>query len=402
MRDLSTSRLWGALAGARIPGGSQTMSKSPSSFPRNYPGFLSHGRGAYVTDEDGYSYTDWICGLGANGLGMSHPRVTQDVQAQLHMGVSFSLPTKLETLVAQQLIDIIPCAEMVRFTKTGSEACAGAVRIARAATGRQVVVVCGYHGWHDWYAVTMPQHPGVPEDLSRLVRSFTYNDIGSLRTALGSDVAAVIMEPVLHEAPTPGFLAEVRRLADLVGALLIFDENVTGFRTAVGGAQSYYGVTPDLAVFGKAMSSGFPLAAIVGRADLLRHAQFVSGTFGGEAVSLMAAKATMSIYRETSCIPAMHGVGTLLLAGLRDALSTDFTVDGLPWKPRVTSHDPLKLAGLVQGMAHRGHLIHPKGFYISCAHTGRDVQDLCNAAFDAAADSLDDVVPPTGTNWLRT
>ena len=334
-----------AYARTRTPGGSQTMSKSPSAFPGAYPGFLAHGRGAEVWDIDGIWYTDWICGLGANGLGMSHRGVLAAAQNQLRKGVSFSLPTILETRVAEQLIDCIPCAEMVRFTKTGSEACAGAVRIARAATGRSTIVVCGYHGWHDWYAVTMPQHPGVPEELSPLVRSFTYNDLASFRAVLDRDVAAVIMEPVLHDAPQPGFLAEVARLTARAGALLIFDENVTGFRTALGGAQSYYGVTPDLAVFGKAMSNGFPLAAIVGRADLMREAVFVSGTFGGEAVSLAAALSTIEVYQETACIPSMHAVGHRLLAGLRRVLSPDFTVDGLPWKPRITSHDPVRLAG---------------------------------------------------------
>jgi glutamate-1-semialdehyde 2,1-aminomutase len=401
-RPYKVSQLWGSLARELVPGGSQTMSKGPGVFPGDYPSFLASGTGAQVEDVDGKIYTDWICGLGTNGLGMSHPMVNSAAIFQIDAGTAFSLPTPLEFQVAEQLVDLIPCAEMVRFTKTGSEACAGAVRIARVATGRNVIVVCGYHGWHDWYAATRPVHPGVPAQLEKLVRSFRYNDTTSLHSVLDNSVAAVIMEPVLHEKPEPGFLAEVARLTSQNGSVLIFDENVTGFRADLRGAQTLYGVTPDLAIFGKAMANGFPLAAVVGHKNLMEGSQYISGTFGGEAVSLAAALETIKIYRATGCIAKMHAVGALLQRSMRNALIDNrYFVDGMPWKPRISGPE-LNMAMLVKGLADRGHLIHPSGFYVSCVHTEADVASIVLAAKSAQYDDASQVELPKGTAWLRT
>jgi glutamate-1-semialdehyde 2,1-aminomutase len=396
----TASREWAARAAEVIPGGASTLSKSPAAFPGDFPGFLRSGYGSRVLDVDGNLYTDWICGLGAVGLGYREDVIFPAAE-QLARGVSFSLPTTLGVEVAEALTTLIPCADMVRFTKTGSEACAGAVRLARDYTRRPVIVVCGYHGWHDWYAASLPLHPGVPNTLEPLVRTFQYNDYTSLLAVMGPDVAAIIMEPVLHEKPNGGFLDAVYRVAKTWGSLLIFDENVTGFRVDLRGAQHYYGVIPDLAVVGKAMSNGFPLAAVVGRREIMQNAEYISGTFGGETVSLAAAKATINVYRTTGCIPRMHGVGLSLLRQLREALLPEFRVDGLPWKPRIGCADDRRLAGLVEGLARRGHLIHPRGFYVSCAHTEADVTDFVRAATEAQLDPWEHVVPPRGVSWLR-
>lgn len=400
--NLTTSHEWADRAAAVTPGSSQTLSKGPAAFPGEYPRFLRKGHGSRVQDVDGNLYTDWICGLGAQGLGYSDYRVLKPVMDLLESeaGGSFSLPTILEVEVAESLTNLIPCAYMVRFTKTGSEACAGAVRLARDYTKRDVIAVCGYHGWHDWYAANLERHPGVPAALEPLVRRFEYNDSASANRAIDVDCAAVIMEPVLHDQPAPDFLELVADFALISGALLIFDENVTGFRADLRGAQHLYGITPDLAVFGKAMSNGFPLATIMGRAEIMQHAEYISGTFGGDTVALAAAKATIQIYATTGCIPRMHLVGMEVLRQLGAVLSPDFTVDGLPWKPRIVAA-PDRLAGLVTGLVRRGHLIHPRGFYVSCAHTEADVTDLVQAANAAQHDPYDNVIPPTGVSWLR-
>ena len=245
------------------PGGAQTMSKRANQFPAGYPAFIERGSGARVWCPDGHEYVDWICGLGAMTLGYQHSAVETAVLRQLSRGVSFSLAHRLEVEVAEQLVGMIPCAKpdgMVRWVKTGSEACAAAVRIARMVTGRERVLVCGYHGWHDGYAASRPEHPGVPEALADLVTPFVHGNLGSLRAALegGSPPAAVILEPAMNAHPAPGFLEGVLTLAHAAGALVIFDEMITGFRWASGGAQAFYGVTPDLAVFGKGLASGYP------------------------------------------------------------------------------------------------------------------------------------------------
>jgi len=299
------------LARARrvVPGASQTLSKGPGMFVEGaYPVFLQRGRGCRVWDVDGNEYVDYVMGLASVTLGYSYPPIDQAVARQLERGSIFSLPAPAEVEVSERLTRIIPCAEMARFLKTGSEANSAVVRVARAATGRDVIVFCGYSGWHDWYAVTTPRSKGIPKDFARYVVPFTYNDLSSLEAALEEhrgSVAAVLMEPVLLEAPRPGFLAGVKDMAHRHGALLIFDEIVSGFRWAAGGAQEYFGVVPDLAVFGKGMANGLPLAAVVGRRELMREFEeiFVSSTFGGDTLALAAC---LRDRRATRAAGAMH------------------------------------------------------------------------------------------------
>src|SRR5262249_28202669 len=236
------------LARARevVPGASQTLSKGPAMFVEGaYPVFLERGQGCRVWDVDGNEYVDYVLGLASITLGYAYPPVVEAVARQLERGSIFSLPHPLEVEVSERLTRVIPCAEMVRFVKTGSEADAAAVRVARAATGRDVILYSGYLGWHEWYAITTPRSKGIPKDFSRLVVPFEYNDLASLDRALAEHhgrLAAVIMEPVLLDAPAPGFLAAVKALTHRHGALLIFDEIVSGFRWAVGGAQECFGV----------------------------------------------------------------------------------------------------------------------------------------------------------------
>lgn len=282
-----------------IPLGSQTFSKSKTQYPLGVsPYFITRGQGSRVWDIDGNEYIDFINSLAAITLGYNDPDVTAAVRNQLDDGIIFSLPHPIETEVAEKLIEMVPCAEMVRFGKNGSDATSGAIRLARAYTGRDHVAVCGYHGWQDWYIGSTARNLGVPVATRRLTHGFNYNDIDSLHAIFKrcrSTVAAVIMEPMNVAEPENGFLESVRELAHKNGALFIFDETVTGFRFSNGGAQEYFGVTPDLATFGKGLANGYPVSAVAGRADIMKLMEevFFSFTFGGETLSLTAALATM-------------------------------------------------------------------------------------------------------------
>ena len=313
-------------AEAVIPLGSQTFSKSRAQFPHGAaPFFLTKGDGARVWDVDGNEYIDFINGLASITLGYNDPDVTKAVKAQIDDGVIFSLPHPLETEVAELIVDMVPCAEMVRFGKNGSDATAGAIRLARAYTGRDHVAVCGYHGWQDWYIGTTSRNRGVPEAVSALSHPFTYNDLGSLKAlAAKHKLAAVILEPMNIAYPDKGFLEGVAALAREHGALLVFDEMLTGFRFAPGGAQELFGVTPDLATFGKGLANGYPLAAIAGRADVMRLMEeiFFSFTMGGECLSLAAAKTVLGKVRDHGVCDHLGAVGQLILDGVRGRIES--------------------------------------------------------------------------------
>ena len=234
----------------------------------------------------------------------------------------YSLPHPLEMQVAEQIVKLVPCAEKVRFGKNGSDATAGAIRIARAFTNRDHVAVCGYHGWQDWYIGTTARNRGVPQATRDLSHTWAYNDIGSLAKLFKEhpdQIAAVIMEPMNVTEPLPGFLAEVKALAHKHGALLVFDETVTGFRYAIGGAQQHFGVTPDLATFGKGLANGYPVSAVTGRADVMQLMEevFFSFTFGGETLSLAAALATMQKLEREPVTDTLYKQGSKVIDGLK-------------------------------------------------------------------------------------
>jgi glutamate-1-semialdehyde aminotransferase len=304
-----------------IPGCAQTFSKGASQHVRGVaPMFLQRGKGACVWDVDGNEYVDYIQGLLPNILGYAHEGVNAAAAAQLAQGHSFSLPHPLEVELAERLTRLIPCAEMVRFGKNGSDATAGAVRVARAFTGRERVACCGYHGWQDWYIGSTTRNSGVPEAVRGLTHPFPYNDPGGLDQVLNAhpnEFAAVIMEPVNFVEPKPGYLQRVWDIAHRHGALLIFDEICSGFHFGLGGAEKLYGVTPDLACFGKAMGNGFPIACIVGRSDVMSVFEevFVSFTFAGEVASMAAAMKVLDILEQTDALAAMEANGRRLQDG---------------------------------------------------------------------------------------
>jgi glutamate-1-semialdehyde 2,1-aminomutase len=282
-----------------IPLGSQTFSKSRTQYPVGIsPLYAARAKGAQIWDVDGNCYLDLVNSLASVTLGYGDIKVNRAVRKQLRLGVSLTLPAILEAEVSELIVEMVPSAEMVRFGKNGSDATAAAVRLARAYTGRDHIVVCGYHGWQDWYIGSTTRDKGVPGAVSSLTHKFEYNNINSLGTILESlknQVAAVIMEPMNAVYPVTGFLEDVQKLTHKAGALLIFDETITGFRYSKGGAQELFGVTPDLSTFGKGLANGFPVSAVAGRREVMMEMEeiFFSGTFGGELLSLAAAKVVL-------------------------------------------------------------------------------------------------------------
>lgn len=297
------------------PNGCQTLSKMPERHVNGvYPKFIERAQGAFVY-ADGKEYIDYPLGCGPIILGHNNPVVNKAVEQQLKIGACFSLPNPLEAEVASQLVDIFPSIESVRFLKTGSEATSAAVKIARAFTQRENIICCGYHGWHDWYNCTTPKRDGVPSLMRKLCKQAKYNDINSFKNKINSNTAAVILEPYILEAPKDGFLHEVEALCRENGALLIFDEVVTGLRTLGGSAQHQFGVIPDLTCLGKAIGNGMPIACVGGRReimDVLLGDCFVSSTFGGELLSLAAAWATLKFWKMNNVDERINEAGQVL------------------------------------------------------------------------------------------
>lgn len=373
-----------------IPGGSQTLSKGPSQFVQGVaPVFLARGKGSRVWDVDGNEYIDYAMALGPVILGHCYAAVDEAVGRQMRSGTSFSLPHPLEIEVAERLVGMIPCAEMVRLGKNGSDATAGAVRLARAYTGRDMVACCGYHGWQDWYIGSTSFNRGVPKAVQALTLTFEYNDIESLKRLFAEHpqkLAAVILEPIGVIAPRDGFLKQIHEICRREGCLLIFDEVITGFRLARGGAQEYFGVVPDLACFGKAIANGYPLSAVVGPREIMKtfDETFFSFTFGGETISLAAAQATMKEIADKNVIAYLWEQGEKLLDGT-NVLARDFGIErfvrctGLPPRTVVTFQDEsgresLLLKSLFQQECLKRGILFSGGHNICFSHTVDDIE----------------------------
>jgi glutamate-1-semialdehyde aminotransferase/RimJ/RimL family protein N-acetyltransferase len=385
-------------AEATNPLASQTFSKSAMQFVKGAaPLFLDHGKGCRVWDIDGNEYLDYMMGLLPVVLGYCDPHVDQAIQLQLGKGITFSLATTLEAELAEVLVDLIPCAEMVRFGKNGSDATTAAVRLARAHAGRDRIACCGYHGWHDWYIGTTSRDIGVPSGIRGLTHQFPYNDADALKKLLGDrpdEFAAVIMEPMQFEEPSPGYLETVRELTDKHGVVLIFDEIVTGFRIDIGGAQAHFGVTPDLACFGKSMGNGMPISAVVGQANIMRGMEdiFFSGTFGGETLSLAATLATIDKLQRENAVFQMKQYGAKWTDGManlltRHGLDGDFAVNGAPWWPRLQviggGELPANLiTSLLRQEAIANGILQLSSCNLSYAHVSEDVLEETLARWD--------------------
>ena len=309
---------WLKLAENRIPLGSQTFSKSYTQYPIGVsPHFAERAKGSHIWDIDGNKYIDLVNSLAAITLGYCDKGVNKAVKKQLKKGVIFSLPGRLEFEVAEKIAHLVPSAEMVRFAKNGTDATSGAIRLARAYTGRDHVALCGYHGWQDWSISTTSRNKGIPRQTSDYSHSFTYNNFASLEKLFDEfpgQIAAVIMEPMNVEFPENKFLEKVREITERNGTVLIFDETITGFRFSEGGAQEEFNVIPDLTTLGKGIANGFPISAVTGRREIMKEMSeiFFSGTFGGELLSLAAANHVLEGHIERKIVTKLKATGTSL------------------------------------------------------------------------------------------
>jgi glutamate-1-semialdehyde aminotransferase len=327
-----------------IPLGSQTFSKSRIQYPVGVsPLFIDKAHGTYVWDIDGNKYIDLVNSLAAVTVGYRNRIIDSMVRKQMKKGTIFSLPGKLETEVAELVIKTVPSAEMVRFAKNGSDATSAAIRLSRAYTNRDEIAICGYHGWQDWYIGSTTMNKGVPQAIINLSHTFKYNDINSLKnifTSRPNKIAAVILEPMNSEYPRDNFLQEVKDLVKKNGSILIFDETITGYRYSTGGAQLEFGVTPDLTTLGKGIANGYPLSALTGKKEIMKELEkvFFSATFGGELLSLAAAKAVIQMHLDSNITTEIVNVGLKISSELEKIIQTYkmskfLTVSGHPsWK----------------------------------------------------------------------
>ena len=319
-------------AHAAIPGGTHTAAKGDDQFPERSPAFIARGKGCRVWDTEGREYVEYALGLRSTTLGHAWPSVNAAAAAALELGNNFNRPSALEVECAERFLELVPAAEMVKFTKDGSTVMTAAVKLARAWTGRDLVALCRdspFFSYDDWFIGTTPIASGtLPATVGATLR-FGYNDLASLEALFDAHegrIACVAMEPARQVEPEPGFLEGVRALCDRRGAVLILDETVTGFRWHRHGAQHVYGITPDLSCFGKAMANGFSLSALAGRREIMelggirqtaRERVFLlSTTHGAEGVALAAAAETMRIYRDEPVTEHLERAGARLRAGI--------------------------------------------------------------------------------------
>ena len=381
-----------------IPAGTQTFSKGVNQFVTGFaPKYLQRGKGAYVWDADGNKFLDYVMGCHPIILGYADQDVNSAVIEQLELGSTFSLANELEVDVTELLIETVPCAEAARFGKNGADATSVAVRVARAVTGREHIAYCGYHGWHDWYIANTDLNSGIPKFNEQLAHSFTYNNLDSLEQIFKQNsgkVACVIMEPLTVLEPEDNFLHKVKEMAHHHGALLIFDEIITGFRFSLGGAQELTGVTPDLAAFAKAISNGIPLSAIVGKKEYMFALEktFFSFTYGGDCVGLSAAKACIPKIRREKVPDHLNEVGSLLKDNfnkLSDQYGlTEFTrCVGYPCRTVVTFEgqgrfDSLEMKSYFQQELLRRGILWAGYHALSFSHQKEDIEMTLNAFED--------------------
>jgi len=369
-----------------IPATTQTLAKGPQQNVKGIaPKYLEKGKGSHVWDVDGNEYIDFNMGIGPLSLGYAYPKVDDAIKKQLEDGITFSLMHPLEVEVAKLIHEVIPNAESIRYSKTGADVTTAAIRVARAYTGREKILCCGYHGWHDWYISVTDKNRGIPKAIDDLTFTINYNDIQSVKDSIDSDIAAIILEPFVFEPPKDNFLNELRKLCDDNGILLIFDEMWTGFRIALGGAQEYFGVKADMATYSKAVANGMPLSILTGRKEVMKVLDedvFFYTTFGGEALSLAAAKATIEELRDKNVSAYLAAQGKKLKDGynkIANELGMDFTkCIGYECRSLITfdakAGNPLEIKALMQQEMIKLGILWGGFHNISFSHTDADVE----------------------------
>jgi len=319
-----------------IPGGCHAYAKADSEYPQLSPGFIMRGDGCHVWDVDGNEFIEYAPGNRSVSLGHAYRPVIDAITAQLQHGVNFTRPAEIEVRAAEKLLSVLTNAEMVKFCKNGSDATTAAVRLSRAVTGRDHVACCADHpffAFDDWFIATTPHNTGIPDSIQSLTLTFRYNDIDSVKNLFETykhKIACLILEPVRHEEPQNDFLADLKQICHENGALLIFDEMITGFRWHLRGAQYVYGIEPDLACWGKAMANGFSVSALTGKRQYMElgdlasesHNTFLlSTTHGAETHSLAAMMATLDVYRTHPVIETFYSQGQKLADGFKSLIT---------------------------------------------------------------------------------
>jgi glutamate-1-semialdehyde aminotransferase len=382
---IEESNHWSERGLGLIPSLTQTLAKGPTQYVQGVsPIYLERGSGSHVWDVDGNEYIDYNMGIGPISLGYAYPEVDAAIRQQLEDGITFSLMHPLEVEVAELLRQVIPNAEAMRYSKSGADVTSAAIRVARAFTGKDKILCCGYHGWHDWYSHLTPRKGGIPTAVKNLTFTFNYNDIESLEKAIDRNTAAVILEPVVFEAPRNNFLWNVAEVCRANNIVLIFDEMWTGFRMALGGAQEYFDITPDLATYSKAIANGMPISVITGRKEIMGRFDedvFFYTTFGGETLSLAAVKATITEIRDKNVPQFLEQQGQKLIQGynqITQSLDIPYTrCTGYGFRSMVlfdeSAGNSLEMKSLVQQeMIKRGILW--SGFHNMCfSHSDKDI-----------------------------
>ncbi len=402
-----------------IPGGNQLLSKRAEMFlPGGWPAYYTRAEGCEIWDLDNRHFYDFAqMGVGSCTIGYADPDVNDAVMQAIQNGNMSSLNCHEEVALAERLIDLHPWADMARFARTGGEVCAIAMRIARAAAGKSRVAFCGYHGWHDWYLAANISDDsnldgqllaglepnGIPRELHGTAVPFMYNDLDSLDTLVdryGDSIGVIMMEPVRSVDPEPGFLEGVREVADRLGAVLVFDEITSGFRTRVGGIHATYDVEPDVAVFGKALGNGYPISAVIGREEVMDAAQdaFISSTFWTERTGYAAALAALDKMERCSVPDHLIRAGTRINEGWRrsaEEAGLSIHISGI--EPLTHIHfdheDPLALQTLyTKLMLTKGFLV-GAATYTTYAYTDAIIDrfvDATQEAFVAMRKAIDD------------
>jgi len=409
--DISHSLELYKRAGELIPGWTQLISRRADQFANGVsPIYAQRAKGSRFIDVDENEYIDWVNGVGAIILGHADDVVDSAVKEQIDRGSIYTLNSPLEIELAETLCNTIPSAEMVRYTKGGGEACAVAARIARGTTGRDKILICGYHGWHDWYQAAnfgvdpdSGEYPfagieplGVPKGLAGSVIPFSYGNLAMLEALLEEhqgEVAAIMMEPARSELPPAGYLEGVKALAQQHDVILIFDEVSCGWRLAIGGVQEYVGVTPDMTVVAKAMSNGYPMGAVVGSRAVMEPAgrMFISSSYWSDNVGMIAALTTIRELKRQDSPARFRAIGEKLRTGINQAVTSaglEGGCVGLYSNPALSltvpkEIDSRKISTLfIQEMARRG--VHTyMSFKATLAHTDLDIEQTAEAASGA-------------------
>lgn len=402
-----------------IPGGAHTYSKGDDQFPEAYPVFIERGKGCHVWDADGNEFIEYGMGLRAVTLGHAFEPVVKAAYEQMLLGANFTRPAKMEVEAAEAFLQTIDGADMVKFAKNGSDVTTAAVKLARAYTGRDLVAICGdqpFFSTDDWFIGSTEMNAGIPQAIVDLTLKFAYNDLGNVRELFDQhpgQIACVLMEAEAATPPDPGYLAAVKALCEEHGAILVFDEMITGFRWHLGGAQKFHGVVPHLSTFGKAMGNGFAISALAGKREIMRlggldhdreRVFLLSTTHGAETHALAAWLSIARIYREQNVVGYLWRQGERLRAGINEAIARHgvegkFDLIGQPcnliYQTKDADNKPsqsfrtLFLQELI-----RGGILAPS-FVVSFSHSDEDIErtiDLVDQALKVYARALEDGV----------